>query len=146
MTPIEHEQVDIQPMTAKSRLTIIFTWTISVLVLVLYAWAIVNAVGNFVGLRGFARSLESDLTMSGWFWLLGGILLPIVIAVLAFSSHVNNQKNDGSFCLWGSHWSHCCSSMSNISYLSRHSSACEPRNNVTALSHSLISVTNVRAA
>ncbi|MGO1841048.1 MAG: hypothetical protein ACTHZM_03130 [Canibacter sp.] len=84
MTPIEHEQVDIQPMTAKSRLTIIFTWTISVLVLVLYAWAIVNAVGNFVGLRGFARSLESDLTMSGWFWLLGGILLPIVIAVLAF--------------------------------------------------------------
>ena len=84
MTPIEHEQVDTQPMTAKSRLTIIFTWTISVLVLVLYAWAIVNAVGNFVGLRGFARSLESDLTMSGWFWLLGGILLPIVIAVLAF--------------------------------------------------------------
>ena len=84
MTPIEHEQVDIQPMTAKGRLTIIFTWTISVLVLVLYAWAIVNAVGNFVGLRGFARSLESDLTMSGWFWLLGGILLPIVIAVLAF--------------------------------------------------------------
>lgn len=84
MTPIEHEQVDIQPMTAKSRLTIIFTWTISVLVLVLYAWAIVNAVGNFVGLRGFARSLESDLTMTGWFWLLGGILLPIVIAVLAF--------------------------------------------------------------
>ncbi|MGO3733850.1 MAG: hypothetical protein ACTJFR_01755 [Canibacter sp.] len=84
MTPIEHEQVDTQPMTAKGRLTIIFTWTISVLVLVLYAWAIVNAVGNFVGLRGFARSLESDLTMSGWFWLLGGILLPIVIAVLAF--------------------------------------------------------------
>jgi uncharacterized membrane protein (DUF485 family) len=61
----------------------VLAWIISALILVLYVYAVVAAVGNFLGMRVFASSLGSGLSVSGWFWLTLSVLLPVLLAALA---------------------------------------------------------------
>ncbi|MBF4462692.1 MULTISPECIES: hypothetical protein [unclassified Rathayibacter] len=55
----------------------------AVVVGLLLAWDVWEAVGNLVGLRSYAASLGTDLNATGWIVLGLGLVLPPVSFVLA---------------------------------------------------------------
>jgi hypothetical protein len=56
---------------------------IAVVFALLFAWDVWEAVGNLIGLRGYAASLGTDLNPTGWTVLLLGLVLPVVCFVVA---------------------------------------------------------------
>jgi len=61
----------------------ISAWVVGVLVSLLYAWLVVAGIGNIFGLQQMASLLGLGLTGTGWFWLIVGVALPIVVFLLA---------------------------------------------------------------
>lgn len=61
----------------------ISAWVVGVLLAILYAYLVVSAVGNLVGLQQMAGVIGLQLTGVGWFWLLSGIALPVLVLLLA---------------------------------------------------------------
>lgn len=58
-------------------------WVAGVLLTVLYAYMVVAAIGNLVGLQQMGGAIGLELTGIGWFWLLLGVGLPVLILLLA---------------------------------------------------------------
>ena len=58
-------------------------WTAAVLLTGLYAYTVVAAVGNLVLLPRMAGAMGLSVTAGGWFWLLFGAALPVVVYGLA---------------------------------------------------------------
>ena len=51
---------------------------IAVLLGLLFAWDVWEAIGNLVGLRTYAATLGTDLNATGWTVLVLGLVLPVV--------------------------------------------------------------------
>ncbi|MBG6212170.1 MAG: hypothetical protein LH475_02370 [Cryobacterium sp.] len=49
-----------------------------------YAYDVWEAIGNLVGLNGQAQRLGTQLSALGWIVLIGAILIPVVVYVLAY--------------------------------------------------------------
>lgn len=49
-----------------------------------YAYDVWQGVGNLVGLNEQAQSLDTELSAFGWIVLIGAILIPVVVYVLAY--------------------------------------------------------------
>lgn len=62
----------------------IVAWAVFALIVVLYASAVVAAVGNIVLMPQLAAQLGLGVNAVGWFWLVFGIALPVVGFVLAW--------------------------------------------------------------
>lgn len=58
---------------------------IAVLFGLLFAWDVWEAIGNLVGLRTYAASLDTDLNATGWTLLVLGLVLPVVCFVAALA-------------------------------------------------------------
>lgn len=56
---------------------------IVVLVGLLIAWDVWEAIGNLIGLRSYAAALGTDLNATGWTMLLLGLVLPVTCFVVA---------------------------------------------------------------
>lgn len=54
-------------------------WIVTAILGLFYAYAVVAAVGNWVGISLFADTLAGGLSVTGVFWLGVGVLLPIVL-------------------------------------------------------------------
>lgn len=61
----------------------ITAWVVAILIVLLYAYLVVAAVGNIIGLTQMAALIGLGLTPFGWFWLVAGIALPVVVFVIA---------------------------------------------------------------
>lgn len=64
-------------------LKLISAWAAGLLLGLLYLYAIVAGIGNFVGVTGMSSALGTELTGSGRFWLVIGLVMPAVVFVLA---------------------------------------------------------------
>ncbi|QIM16942.1 hypothetical protein G7067_11880 [Leucobacter insecticola] len=58
-------------------------WIVGLMLAALYVYAAVAAVGNLIGMIGYAERLGLGLSVSGWAWLIAGIALPILILACA---------------------------------------------------------------
>lgn len=61
----------------------ISAWIIGVLITVVYAYAVIAAVGNLTGMIGLGGALGTGLSATGWTWLIVGVLMPIIVFGLA---------------------------------------------------------------
>lgn len=61
----------------------VFSWVAGVLLAVLYIYATTTAIGNLTGMLGLSGALGTGLSVSGWVWLIAGILLPPVALAAA---------------------------------------------------------------
>ena len=66
-----------------SRLGAVAGWAWIVVLTLIYALTAINAVGNLVGMRLIAASLDTSLSGGGWFWLIVGIALPLLVYAAA---------------------------------------------------------------
>lgn len=64
-------------------LTRIFSWIGGLLLALLYLYAVVTGIGNFVGFAGLSGALDTDLSGLGRVWLIVGIAFPLIVFVLA---------------------------------------------------------------
>lgn len=62
---------------------LIAAWSAGLLIGLLYLYAIVAGIGNFVGVAGLSEALGTGLTGSGRFWLITGVAMPALVFVLA---------------------------------------------------------------
>jgi len=67
----------------RGRAGIIAAWTWGAILTLLYALVVVNAVGNLIGMPQIAASLGTVLSATGWFWLVFGIALPVLVYAAA---------------------------------------------------------------
>ena len=58
-------------------------WVAGLLIGLLYLYAIVTGIGNFVGLVGLGGALGTGLSVSGQLWLIVGIAMPALVGVAA---------------------------------------------------------------
>ncbi len=49
-----------------------------------YAYDVWEGIGNLVGLNEQAQNLDTQLSGLGWFVLIGAIVLPVIVYVLAY--------------------------------------------------------------
>ena len=61
----------------------IVAWALGILLTVLYSYGVVTGVGNLLGISEMAALLDLTLTVTGWFWLLFGIALPLAAFAVA---------------------------------------------------------------
>lgn len=54
-------------------------WIVGVLITALYAVALIGPIGNLIGVP----QLGLSITPVGWFWLLAGVLLPLLAYAIA---------------------------------------------------------------
>ncbi|MGW9020000.1 hypothetical protein ACWGOE_00795 [Leucobacter chromiiresistens] len=73
---------------------LIASWTAGLLLGLLYLYAVVAGIGNFVGLVGLSDALGTGLSGSGRLWLIVGIAMPLV--VLAAALLVGRGRRAGS--------------------------------------------------
>lgn len=64
-------------------LRLITAWIAGLVLATLYLYAAVAAVGNLIGMTGLAAALDVGLSVSGWLWLIAGILIPLLVMGLA---------------------------------------------------------------
>ncbi|MEV8337303.1 hypothetical protein [Leucobacter sp. NPDC077196] len=64
-------------------LKLISAWAAGLLLGLLYLYAIVAGIGNLVGVMGMSSALGTEVTGSGRFWLIIGLVMPAVVFVLA---------------------------------------------------------------
>lgn len=58
-------------------------WIAAVGVIVLYAYAVVAAIGNWIGIAGYADALAGGLSLAGVLWLTLGVAIPVMSLALA---------------------------------------------------------------
>lgn len=58
-------------------------WVLGALLTLLYVYLVVAAIGNVIGLTDMATAIGLTLTPVGWWWLMFGIALPIVVFMIA---------------------------------------------------------------
>ena len=73
---------------------LISAWVVGLLLGLLYLYAMVAGIGNFVGLVGLSEALGTGLSGTGRFWLTLGIVMPAV--VLAAALFVGRGRGAGS--------------------------------------------------
>lgn len=61
----------------------ISAWVVGLLLTALYAYAVVAAAGNLIGMRAYGAALGTGLSASGWAWLIIGIALPVIVLGIA---------------------------------------------------------------
>lgn len=61
----------------------IIAWAAALLIVALYAYTVVAAIGNLIGIPGMADAMGLSMTGAGWFWLWFGVVIPIVVLGLA---------------------------------------------------------------
>jgi hypothetical protein len=61
----------------------IIAWTAGALLVALYAYTVIAAIGNVVLLPQMASSMGLGITGAGWFWLAFGVALPVLVLALA---------------------------------------------------------------
>lgn len=66
-----------------SRAATVAAWAWGVVLTLLYAFMVVNAVGNLLGMQQIGGSLGDGLSIAGWFWLLLGVCMPIAAYAVA---------------------------------------------------------------
>lgn len=64
-------------------LKLIASWTVGLLLGLLYLYAVVAGIGNFVGIAGLSDALGTGLSSSGRIWLIVGIAMPLVVLAAA---------------------------------------------------------------
>ncbi|SJN09526.1 hypothetical protein FM113_06500 [Leucobacter sp. 7(1)] len=57
----------------------ILSWAAGVALVGLYVYATITGVGNLTGMLGLSGALGMGLSVSGWLWLIAGVLLPIIV-------------------------------------------------------------------
>lgn len=65
-------------------------WVIGALLTGLYAYALVEPIGNLIGLP----QLGFEITPLGWFWLVAGVALPVV--AYAFALWIGRGRSAGA--------------------------------------------------
>lgn len=71
------------PELQRSMVAVIAGWAWGVVVTLLYVLVVINAVGNLLGMQQMAAALGTVLSPLGWFWLVCGAILPIVVFAVA---------------------------------------------------------------
>lgn len=61
----------------------VVAWCFGVVFALLYAYLVTAAFGNLFGLQEMAGLMGLRLTVVGWFWLVLGVALPIIIFAIA---------------------------------------------------------------
>lgn len=61
----------------------ISVWALFALLVVLYVYMVVAAIGNLLLLPDMAAQIGLSVNGIGWFWLWLGVLLPVTVFVLA---------------------------------------------------------------
>lgn len=67
----------------RSRVASIAVWAWGVVLTMLYALVSLNAVGNLLGMQQIAAALDTQLSVAGWFWLVFGAALPLLVYAVA---------------------------------------------------------------
>ncbi|MEJ6489463.1 hypothetical protein PQI23_07000 [Leucobacter sp. USCH14] len=62
---------------------LISAWIVGLLLALLYLYAVVAGIGNFVGLVGLSEALGTGLSGTGRLWLIIGIAMPVIVLVVA---------------------------------------------------------------
>lgn len=58
-------------------------WAAFAVLSLLYAYMIIAAVGNLIMLPEMGATMGLEVTVSGWFWLCIGVLLPVLAYAIA---------------------------------------------------------------
>ncbi|WP_336658628.1 hypothetical protein [Leucobacter sp. USHLN153] len=61
----------------------ILAWAAGLILVLLYLYAVVAGIGNFVGVVGLSEALSTGLSASGRVWLIVGVAMPAVVLVAA---------------------------------------------------------------
>lgn len=61
----------------------IAAWVIGLLLSLLYLYAIVAGIGNFVGVTGLGAALGTGLSGTGTLWLIVGVAMPALVFIVA---------------------------------------------------------------
>lgn len=71
----------------------ILTWLVAIILVGLYVYAVVAAVGNWIGIAGYAEALAGGLSAAGVAWLTLGVAIPVVALIVSI---LVGRKRSGS--------------------------------------------------
>lgn len=72
-----------EPATRRPLASRIIAWVVGLAVTALYTVTVVGAVGNLIMMPQIGTSMGYGITPVGWFWLIFGVALPVVVFAVA---------------------------------------------------------------